>query len=334
MTSQASCRLLDWLPSSCFMANGPVERSQVRQHLDTTKDNVKCVQNLFQILLGRSPLSAHEVMFFSRKPAFEIVSELVKKQEFQATVKFPLEITGFVAPGRFCGQPTDRLAHWTKSNFDLERSTIECLDTSDNWREILRCLWDDAGFYEYTISDAFTLENVVELREGLSVLAREIALPSGAHPQLLSGKLAFINTRKKIRPDPTTNTIDVRRKLRPIRGLRTAKGQFEVLEHDPQFVLQHSISKGSYVLYIDGDYTTIDGSILPHETVKLYISFDGTFSEKDTLTFNVSNGKLHIDGILQVSEPIETIRFDPCDQPCRFVLSNFEISTSEAKQNR
>ncbi len=306
-------------------------RSRVNQHLDISRDDVKSVQNLFQVLLGRWPLSAHEVMHFSRQSIPEVICGIAAKQEFRDTVKIPLEITGFAAPGRFTGQPTHRLTDWLVKNLSLKKKTGEALKSSNSWREVLQNLWSDEGFSNRALNDTFGDKDLKKLREGLSITSPRVPLPNGVHPQILPGKAIFIDTQKALRPYVRKNTIDLRRRLRPANAIRVTRGQYVAQKNDPQLMLQHTLEPGTYILSIEARYSTPSGDVLPREAVKLYLNFDGTFSEEDTVCLSVSDGLLKVDGLLEVVKGINFIRFDPSDYPCNFRILCFELSPLEFK---
>lgn len=266
-------------------------------------------------------------MHFSRQGLSEIMTEIVSKQEFANTVLIPLTMTGFSAPDRFRGQPCQRLTHWLLEAFTLTPATRARLHAAEDWRSVLQNLWSDDGFWQHALCDGFDKGALRRLQHGLGANAVQVSLGRGVHPQIVADKFIFINTPDLLHPYTEHQPMDLRRRLKPLKGVYKVNGsRHAAREEDPQILVKHAVPPGMYLLSIVATYSHAGGVPLPEEVAKLYFGFGGALTEEATLTHRVVAGQLHVSGVLQLMQLVDFFRFDPSDNPCDFEVSQFQLT--------
>lgn len=283
------------------------------------------VRNVLLLFLGRSARDLAEVKRLADRPIADVVREILTEPEFAASIELPLACWGAVPGDRFAGQPTRRLSEWARSHLPMAARTRESIGTLDDWRPLLRALWNDGVFqaaiaeYGVPLARSTRIVAALDLRSGPDLtLARSARMSIAGRAELdliaEDADLASVRTSSELVADGLS-LVNAERDGSAFRGTAS----------DPQLIVNRALQPGLHRLELALNLTDDAGRPIPAEEAQLFLCFEGAFREHEAFTFAVRDGRVRVHGLLHLRDSVDGLRLDPSNEPCRFLIERFVL---------
>ena len=302
------------------------ENANHREKYHLKYPNLNDTRKTIKLLLGRDPLSSHEVRHYSSCDYFNSLSKLLENDEFYQEIFLPVILTGHSAAGRYNGEPSQEMLRWVSNKFDLEPCKKKQIIHQTTWRCLLSKLWETDEFLSQ-------IKKVAEPRESIKRFQRMLRdtvddTMSGIAPvfsrpktQVPACKLLIV---EKIDREHLGQIeyVDLNKKITGIDNLK--KIEAYVAENDPQITIQADVI-GRFVLEIEIEYTH-SISNFDVNYVQIFFDFGAGYQESASYSLEISENKVSAILLLNAEERIQNLRIDPSVSSSVFIIRRLALS--------
>ncbi|WP_144426356.1 hypothetical protein [Methylobacterium sp. ARG-1] len=287
--------------------------------LNDTRKSIK-------LLLGRDPLSSHEVRHYSSCDYATLLKKLVKNDEFQQEIFLPLILTGYSASGRYNGEPSPEMLRWISEKVPLDQCVKGKINQRTTWRRLLSTIWGTGEFLNRVREAAGPLQSIERFQQRLSDSPNDSV--SGIAPAFSRPKIQVPNCKMLIveaigsKDFDLTERIDLTGQFKETHNLR--KIEAYVAGDDPQIII-HADVIGRFVLDIEVEYTH---SIADPEKnyMQIFFDFGDGYEESASYALGTSNNKVSAIVLLNAEKRIQNLRIDPSVRASTFIIRRLVLS--------
>lgn len=282
-----------------------------------------------KLLLGRDPLSSHEVKHYSTFDQSALLARVVQNDEFQQEIFLPVILTGYAAAGRFNAEPSQEFLHWISKKIPLEQRIKEGIIRRTTWRSLLSTIWESREFLSCIQGSAGPRGSINQFQQGLRNFKNDRmtgVAPVFSRPNTeVSGcKLLFVKsicTEDLIRVE----SVDLAQKVIETYNLvkEDTTGVY-VAEYDPQIIIQADLV-GRFVLELEVEY--IDLMAEPDTSyMQIFFDFGDGYQESSSCALEILNNKVSAVLLIDAEKTIQRLRVDPSVYSSSFVMRRLILS--------
>ena len=279
-----------------------------------------------KLILGRDPLSSHEVRHYSSYDFANLLAKLVKNDEFQQEIFMPLILTGYSASGRYNGEPNQEMLRWIFEKIPLDQRVVEKINQRTTWRRLLSTIWETGEFLEWVREVASPSESIEQFQRRLSSSPNDRM--SGIGPVFSRPQIQVPNCKmlivEAIGSDnfDLTESIDLTRQFKETHNLK--KIEAFVAGDDPQIIIQADVI-GRFLLDIEVEYT--HSFVDPEKNyMQVFFDFGDGYEESASYALETANNKVSTTVLLNAEKRIQNLRIDPSVGASTFIIRRLVLS--------